>query len=58
MYADALASSEQDRVAVVIVIVPLTTPTNCVSIFIHGKHPAHRVSAQYSEKQGVMEERP
>ena len=49
MGADALASGEQDRVAVASVILPLTTPTNCVSIL-------HMVSAQYSEKQGVMEE--
>ena len=50
MRADALASGKRDRVAVVIMIVPLTTPTNSVLIL-------HMASAQYSEKQGVMEER-
>ena len=58
MRTDMLASGERDRVAVAMGIVPLTTPINCISIFTHGKHPVHRVSAQYSKKQGVMEERP
>ena len=58
MLSEKVTSMSQDQVAIAIVIVTLTPPTNFMENVAHGKRPVHRTSAQGSEILLVMVEHP